>query len=202
MVSKNNEKKKYISDDNKKLYSILFQWEGEAEKVYLTGSFCNWINFYEMQKIKNKFFFTLFLQKGTYQYKFKVDSVWKCNDNYPTCSDQHGNINNYIEVTNRKLEEMTSDFSTSSISDYQEDNSENSLYEFSNIFNKSEDNINIKLNKDDVNNNKESIRNNLSNPKNFFEEKEDINSSSNNPYHKIMPINDEITNHLNITKEK
>ena len=50
MVSKNNEKKKYISDDNKKLYSILFQWEGEAEKVYLTGSFCNWINFYEMEK--------------------------------------------------------------------------------------------------------------------------------------------------------
>ena len=144
MVSKNNEKKNYISDKKYRLYSILFQWEGEAEKVYLTGSFCNWINFYEMEKIKNKFYFTLFLPKGVYQYKFKVDSDWKCNNNFPTCSDPDGNINNYINVTDKKLKDISSDFSTSSISDYnEEENSEITLFEFSDIFNKNEDELKI-----------------------------------------------------------
>ena len=141
MVSKNNEKKNYISDKKNRLYSILFQWEGEAEKVYLTGSFCNWINFYEMEKIKNKFYFNLFLPKGVYQYKFKVDSDWKCNNNYPTCSDPDGNINNYINVKEKRSKDISSDFSTSSISDYNEENSENTLYEFSDIFNKTEDKL-------------------------------------------------------------
>ena len=144
MVSKNNEKKNYISDKKYRLYSILFQWEGEAEKVYLTGSFCNWINFYEMEKIKNKFYFTLFLPKGVYQYKFKVDSDWKCNNNFPTCSDPDGNINNYINVADKKLKDISSDFSTSSISDYnEEENSEITLFEFSDIFNKNEDELKI-----------------------------------------------------------
>ena len=69
-------------------------------------------------------------------------------------------MNNYIEVPEKKLEEMASDFSTSSISDYNDEHSENSLYEFSNIFNKSKDNIS--LNKDDVNNKNNYINNNLS----------------------------------------
>ena len=68
-------------------------------------------------------------------------------------------MNNYIEVPEKKLEEIASDFSTSSISDYDEEHSEKSLYEFSNIFNKSEDNIN--LNKEDVNNKNGNINNNL-----------------------------------------
>ena len=163
MGSKDNEAKYYISKKKIKLYPIIFKWEGEAEKVYLTGSFCDWINFYEMEKIKTKkkFYFTLFLQKGIYQFKYKVDSLWKCNSNYPTCYDENGNMNNYIEVSEKKLEEIASDFSTSSISDYnEEEHSENSLYEFSNIFNKREDNIN--LNKDDVNNKNNYINNNLS----------------------------------------
>ena len=161
MGSKDNEAKYFLSKKKIKLYPIVFKWEGEAEKVYLTGSFCDWINFYEMEKnkTKKKFYFTLFLQKGTYQYKFKVDSLWKCNSNYPTCYDENGNMNNYIEVPEKKLEEIASDFSTSSISDYDEEHSEKSLYEFSNIFNKSEDNIN--LNKEDVNNKNSNINNNL-----------------------------------------
>ena len=66
MGSKDNEAKYYISKKKIKLYPIIFKWEGEAEKVYITGSFCDWINFYEMEKIKTKkkFYFTLFLQKG------------------------------------------------------------------------------------------------------------------------------------------
>jgi len=161
MGSKDNEAKYFLSKKKIKLYPIVFKWEGEAEKVYLTGSFCDWINFYEMEKkkTKTKFYFTLFLQKGTYQYKFKVDSLWKCNSNYPTCYDENGNMNNYIEVPEKKSEEIASDFSTSSISDYDEEHSEKSLYEFSNIFNKSEDNIN--LNKEDVNNKNSNINNNL-----------------------------------------
>ena len=153
MEPKNNEARNYYPASNKKLYPTIFKWEGEAEKVYITGSFCDWINFYEMQKNKTKFFFVLFLKKGIYQYKFKVDSIWKCNDNYPTCSDEKGNINNFIEVTEKKGEEITSDFSTSNISDCNEDNSLKSLYEFSNILNKNEEDIIIsRLNNAGVNN--------------------------------------------------
>lgn len=112
MGSKDNEAKYYISKKKIKLYPIIFKWEGEAEKVYITGSFCDWINFYEMEKIKTKkkFYFTLFLQKGIYQFKYKVDSLWKCNNNYPTCYDENGNMNNYIEVPEKNWKKLQAIF--------------------------------------------------------------------------------------------
>ncbi len=180
MVSYNNENTILISTINKKLYPIVFKWEGEAEKVYLTGSFCDWVKFYEMEKKENKFYFILFLQKGTYQYKFKVDSNWECNFNLPMCNDKNGNINNIINVDENKHEEITTDFSTSSISENKknvEDIFDNSVSEISEI---------MKVNK--------------SNYINSFEEKYDINNYTNNTYKKIIPIKNEFIEHLNIKK--
>lgn len=174
MVSYNNENK------IKKLYPIVFQWEGEGDNVYLTGSFCDWLQFYEMEKKENKFYFTLFLQKGTYQYKYKVDSDWKCNLNYPICNDKNGNINNIITVNEKKQEEIATDFSTISISGNNKGDgnfSDNSLLDFSNM-------IKIKKN----------------NYINFFEEKKDINNHMNYSYKKIIPIKNEFIEHLNIKK--
>ena len=179
MVSYNNENKIIISSINKQLYPIVFQWEGEGNNVYLTGSFCDWIKFYEMEKKGNKFYFTLFLQKGTYQYKYKVDSNWKCNLNFPICNDKNGNINNIITVDDKKHEEITTDFSTSSISENNnnniEDISDNSLLDVTKM---------IKINK--------------SNNINFFEEKKDINNNTNYSYKKIIPIKNDFIEHLNI----
>ena len=50
-----------------KRFATLFQWDGEGNNVYLTGSFCDWQQFFEMERCgdpnnKNtKFYITLFL---------------------------------------------------------------------------------------------------------------------------------------------
>ena len=122
----NNKMEKY-EEENSDLkrkqhtrFATVFQWDGDGKNVYLTGSFCDWQQFFEMEKCEdpqneknNKFFLTLFLPKGTYQYKFKIDEQWKCNSNFPTCSDKNGNINNIIDLTKQKKEEGTTDFTTS-----------------------------------------------------------------------------------------
>ena len=103
-------------------FATVFQWDGDGTNVYLTGSFCDWQQFFEMEKCEdkinknnNKFLLTLFLPKGAYQYKFKIDEQWKCNSNFPTCSDKNGNVNNVIDLTKQKKEDGTTDFSTSCI---------------------------------------------------------------------------------------
>ena len=103
-----------------KRFATVFQWDGDGKNVYLTGSFCDWNQFFEMEKQEdpdnnknNKFILTLFLPKGAYQYKFKIDDQWKCNSNFPTCSDKNGNINNIIDLTKKKKEEVTTDFTSS-----------------------------------------------------------------------------------------
>jgi hypothetical protein len=112
-------KNKMIRKEKKRRFSTIFRWNGEAVRVYLTGSFCNWHQFFQMeksQKQNDKFYLTLFLPKGVYQYKFKIDDKWKYNSNFPTCSDKNGNINNVIDLTEEKKDnEDNTDFSTSFI---------------------------------------------------------------------------------------
>ena len=97
----------------------VFEWDGKGRYVYLTGSFCNWHQFFEMEKSEeedNKYFLILFLPKGIYQYKFKIDDKWKYNTNFPICSDNNGNINNIIDLTkDMKEDSQMTDFSTSFI---------------------------------------------------------------------------------------
>ena len=109
-------------ENQKEMFAAVFQWDGNEKNVYLTGSFCNWHQFFEMRKygeegeskeICNKSYLLLVLPRGTYQYKFKINSKWKCNSNFPTCSDKDGNINNVITIPPNNYEEGTTDFSTS-----------------------------------------------------------------------------------------
>ena len=78
----------------------MFEWSFKGNSVYLTGSFCNWSQFFLMRKDENGIFrLVLDLNRGFHQYKFKIDNEWKCNINFPTCND-HGFINNYIDTSN------------------------------------------------------------------------------------------------------
>ena len=98
----------FNKEKKSKRICTVFQWDGEAVLVYLTGSFCNWHQFFQMeksQKQNNKFFLTLFLPKGIYQYKFKIGDKWEYNSNFPTCSDKNGNINNILDLTKEEKEE-------------------------------------------------------------------------------------------------
>ena len=82
---------------------VTFEWESGGNAVYLTGSFCNWKQFFLMKKNKyGKHSLTLYLNKGFIQYKFKIDDEWKCNEKYPIFTD-NGNKNNYIDTTNWEI---------------------------------------------------------------------------------------------------
>ena len=86
-------------------FPTLFQWDNKGINVYITGSFCDWQQFFLMQKNNDgKFYLTLFLPKGIHQYKFKVDDEWKINDKFPKCQDINGNINNFIDTRNQEIE--------------------------------------------------------------------------------------------------
>ena len=184
------------------IYTAVFQWDGDDKNVYLTGDFCQWQQFFEMRKYEKKdkngivitkFFLILFLPKGTYQYKFQINSIWKCNSNFPTCSDPDGNINNVINIPSNKIEEGTTDFSTSHMTLNNELN--NFLFDRKNELGfLDEFSYKYKYSYDIF-----SKQNNIGS-NNIFQSKENDILNDNYSYKKILPINHEIINHFNINE--
>jgi len=100
---KNKKPKSNISGVEMLKVPVTFEWDGGGNNVYVTGNFCNWKQFFLMKKEENgKFILNLNLPKGKYQYKFKVDEIWKFNDKFPTINE-NGNINNIIDTTNLEI---------------------------------------------------------------------------------------------------
>ena len=202
-LQKNPELKNPYIDNKTEIFAAVFQWDGSEKNVYLTGSFCNWLQFFEMRKFEsnennsiqnnNKLYLILFLPKGTYQYKFKINSEWKCNSNFPTCSDKDGNINNVITLPSNKIEEGTTDCTTSYITVPKLEeayNKINSLNEFS-----YKDYFNYDL----FSNQNKLIINN------FLQSKEKDILNENYSFKKIFPTPHEYINHFvmnKITTEK
>ena len=189
-------------------FPIVFEWEGNENNVYLTGSFCDWHQFFEMEKVEDpnnknnyKFFLTLFLPKGAYQYKFKIDDQWKCNSNFPTCSDKNGNINNIVDLTKQKREDGNTDFSTSYVTTGHEQKlDETKISNYSQFFdNEYTTNINnclyINENENTKDNPIEFNYNDLY--YNFLEEKEENDNYS---YKKILPMRNEFIDHFTLNK--
>lgn len=88
--SKQKEKKERIP--------VIFEWDSGGNCVYLTGSFCDWNQFYLMHKNEQgKFILILYLTRGKHQYKYKIDDKWKYNEKYPICNNNE-NINNYLDT--------------------------------------------------------------------------------------------------------
>ena len=197
-LQKNPELKNPYIDNKTEIFAAVFQWDGTEKNVYLTGSFCNWLQFFEMRKFEsnennsiqnnNKLYLILFLPKGTYQYKFKINSEWKCNSNFPTCSDKDGNINNVITLPSNKIEEGTTDCTTSYITVPKLEeayNKINSLNEFS-----YKDYFNYDL----FSNQNKLIINN------FLQSKEKDILNGNYSFKKIFPTPHEYINHFVINK--
>ena len=77
----------------------MFEWDEGGNNVYLTGSFCNWEQFFLMKKNEEgKYTISLFLPRGFHQYKFKVDNNWTYSKKQPKFED-NGNVNNFIDTT-------------------------------------------------------------------------------------------------------
>ena len=96
--------KKYSEKNVKMEVETKYEWDEGGDLVYLTGSFCDWKDFYKMRKDDEGIFRTsLLLPVGFHQYKFKVDENWEYSKKQPKIID-NGNINNFIDTTNYKKE--------------------------------------------------------------------------------------------------
>ena len=198
-------------------FPTLFQWDGEGNNVYLTGSFCDWQQFFEMERCEDpnnkntKFYITLFLPLGSYQYKFKIDEQWKCNSNFPTCRDKNGNINNIIDLTKLKREEGITDFSTSyfttggpeqKFNEMKYSKNSNSIQTTENNYNFNSDNLfiaksgfqNLSENSSFKCNYENDLNDYILNKNNF--DKEEINNLYDNLYKKAFPLRHEHIDHL------
>ena len=78
-----------------------FYWDEGGNEIYITGSFCEWKDFFLMEK-NEKGIYTkiLMLPPGFYQYKFKIDNNWAYSQKQPKFEDNDGNVNNFIDTTN------------------------------------------------------------------------------------------------------
>ena len=93
------------SEKNIKEIITEFFWDEGGNTVYITGSFCDWKEFFLMEeKSKGVFKKTIMLLPGFYQYKFKVDNNWAYSKKQPKFEDNNGNVNNFIDTTQINLE--------------------------------------------------------------------------------------------------
>jgi hypothetical protein len=98
------------------IFPTTFEWDNGGNSVFVTGSFCQWKQFFLMKKDSSKnFVLNLNLPRGIHQYKFKVDGEWKYNPKFPICNDG-GNINNYLDTTNLEINIKTNDEGITAIS--------------------------------------------------------------------------------------
>ena len=130
--STKNKSKNNLQKNNTK--NVTFQWdEEESEVVYLTGSFCNWKQFFIMPKIDNKYSVTLALPKALHKFKFRINEDFKLNNKYPVMKEGNNNCN-YIDTSetkdDTKSENSDKESSESDNSDDSDSSSDSSsLYE-------------------------------------------------------------------------
>ena len=95
---KKDEENEEEEEEKEKKIPIEFKWNKGGNIVYITGSFCNWENFFLMEKKSDgTFSITLHIPKGIYQYKYKIDNQWKI-DNEAKIINENGNENNIINT--------------------------------------------------------------------------------------------------------
>ena len=102
---KNIKINKKNSEKNIKEISTEFFWDEGGNTIYITGSFCDWKEFFLMEeKDKGVYKKKIMLLPGFYQYKFKVDNNWAYSKKQPKFEDNNGNVNNFIDTTQINLE--------------------------------------------------------------------------------------------------
>ena len=100
--SSRNKSKKKLEKNNTK--NVTFQWdeeESDSEVVYLTGSFCNWKQFFIMPKLDHKYIITIALPKALHKFKFRINEDFKLNKNDPVMKEGN-NKYNYIDTSETK----------------------------------------------------------------------------------------------------
>ena len=103
----NNIQTNQNNNSNIKEIRTEFYWDEGGNNIYITGSFCDWKEFFLMEKKeKGVYIKVLMLQPGFYQYKFKVDDNWAYSKKQPKFEDSNGNVNNFIDTTNININDI------------------------------------------------------------------------------------------------
>jgi len=90
-----------LNNNNSNEIRTEFYWDEGGNVIYITGSFCEWKDFFLMEKNEKGIYTkTLMLPPGFYQYKFKVDDNWAYSKKQQKFEDNEGNVNNFIDTTN------------------------------------------------------------------------------------------------------
>jgi len=76
----------------------VFTWIHGGTTVFLTGAWDRWQSKAPMHRTGNEYSVILSLPAGHFQYKFIVDGEWRHSPSLPVERDEHGNMNNMIEV--------------------------------------------------------------------------------------------------------
>ena len=97
-LSTHEDKKSHKKKKNE-LQKITIEWDKEEkEVVYVTGSFCNWKQFFIMPKINNIYSLTLPLPKALHKFKFRINDVFLINKKYPVMKEGENDCN-FIDTT-------------------------------------------------------------------------------------------------------
>lgn len=103
------------------LITVQFQWNGNANEVFLTGSFAKWsTQFIMIETQKNQFEISLNLPPGEYEYKYIVDGEWKVDDSRPLITNKKGEENNYLLVIDNNPLTLSDKHKKTSISNISE----------------------------------------------------------------------------------
>jgi len=95
-------------DDERRNNSVVFCYnhrfalkdKTEAKKVIVTGNFTNWSrDKFPMERNSNGWSLDLYLQEGTYAYKFIADGKWLADPaNTDNRKDANGNLNSFFSI--------------------------------------------------------------------------------------------------------
>lgn len=89
-----------IHKDSNDLVEVEFIWKEGGNEVFLTGSFVNWKQWFNLEKKENQVFSRkIKLPKEAHFFKFIVDKEWKASSFYNRITDEKGNINNSISLS-------------------------------------------------------------------------------------------------------
>lgn len=85
--------------DSNDLVEVEFIWKEGGNEVFLTGSFVNWKQWFNLEKKENIFSRKIKLPKEAHFFKFIVDKEWKASSFYSRITDEKGNVNNSISLS-------------------------------------------------------------------------------------------------------
>ena len=102
-IEKSSEKLNSNINNDKVEYTFI--WEEKCNLAKVIGSFNNWKDQLLMtyDPKDNLYKYKIELKRDKYEYKFIIDNAWKFSSHQQTKNDGKGNINNFIDLTNYKI---------------------------------------------------------------------------------------------------